>query len=54
MGLAQLALRIALAGRFDLDDLGAVVAHHRRGDGPGDEAGQVEHPEALQRQFPAH
>ena len=54
MGLAQLALRIALAGRFDLDDLGAVIPHHRRGDGGGDEAGQVEDPQALQRQWSAH
>ena len=54
VGLAELALRVALAGRFDLDDLGAIVAHHRRGHGPGDEAGQIEDPQALQRQLSAH
>ena len=54
MGLAQLALRIALARRLDLDDLGAIVAHHRGRHRAGDEARQIEHPKPFQRQMPAH
>jgi hypothetical protein len=41
--LAELALRIAFAGRLDLDHFGAIIAHHGRGDGPGDEAREVQH-----------
>ena len=35
-------------GRFDLDHLGAVVAEELSGEGPGDEAAQLEHPEVLE------
>ena len=54
MGLAQLALRVALARRLDLDHLGAIVAHHRGRHRAGDEARQIQHPQALERQMPAH
>ena len=50
MRLSQLALRIALARRLDLDHLGAVIAHHRGRHGAGDEARQIENAQALQRQ----
>jgi hypothetical protein len=54
MGLAQLALRIALARRLDLDHLGAIIAHHRGGDRPGDEARQVENTQSRKRQMTSH
>ena len=54
MGLPQLALRVAFAGRFDLDDLRAVIPHHRCGYRARDETRQIEYAETLQRQLTAH
>ena len=39
---------IALAGRLDLDHLGAVVRHHHREQRPGQELRQVEDPDPLE------
>ena len=44
--------RVALAGRLDLDDLGAVVAEQLAGERPGDETAQLQHPHAGQRPLP--
>jgi hypothetical protein len=38
---------VARAGRFDLDDVGAEVGHHRAGDSRGDETAAIDHFQAL-------
>ena len=48
-GDAPPAHRVALAGRLDLDDLGAVVAEELAGERPGDEAAELQHSHAMQR-----
>ena len=40
--------RVALARRLDLDHLGAVVGQQLAGEGPGDEAAELEHAHAGQ------
>src|SRR5690606_23948159 len=45
---------LALAGRLDLDHLGAEVGHDRGRDRAGDKAREVDDPEAGQRMLPFH
>src|SRR5699024_3431792 len=46
---APAAHRIAVAGRLDLDDLGAVVTQQLPRERPGDEAAELEDPHAVER-----
>ena len=47
-GHAPATHRVAALGRFDLDDLGAVVAQQLAGERPGDEAAQFEDADARE------
>jgi hypothetical protein len=45
---APVAQRVAAAGRFDLDDVGAEFAERLAGEGPGDELAHLDDAQALQ------
>lgn len=49
-GHANVAARLALAGRFDLDHLGAMIGHHERELRAGQKLREVNDPYALELQ----
>ena len=48
-GLAPLAQRVGLAGRLDLDHLGAHVAEQPAGERAGEQRPELDHPHARER-----
>ncbi|MCY1404866.1 hypothetical protein D9M71_200890 [compost metagenome] len=49
MELSPFAKGIALADRFDLDDLGAEFRHQACGEGSGDQGTDLKHPDTSER-----